>query len=114
MVSMQVLIGLPDNLVVSVLRSSQVPLLKQLSRLPQVLHMAALHAACPSIAADHLLRLRGKGVRNEDAEALGHLIASLSSLQHLNLQENRIGAEGARALGPHLATLSSQPGYSGI
>ena len=107
MVSMQVLISLPDNLVVSVLRSSQVPLLKQLSRLPQVFHMAALHAACPSIAADHLLQLRGKGIIKTDAEALGRLIASLTSLQHLNLRGNEFGAVGPMVLGPHLASLSS-------
>ena len=109
MVSVQVLMGLPDNLLVSVLRSSQMPLLKQLSRLPQVWHMAALHAACPRIAAHHSLQLRHmRGVfRKQDAEALGLLFASLSSLQHLDLRGNEIGEEGTRALSPYLANLLS-------
>ena len=63
---------------------------------------------CPSIAADHSLRLGGKGVSSkQDAEALGRLFASLSSLHHLDLSGNHFGNQGSRALGPHLAGLSS-------
>ena len=94
--------GLPNNMFVSVRRSAQIPLLKVLSRLHPVLHMAALHAACPDIAADHfLLLMHMKCVfSQQDAEALGPYPASLSSLYHLNLCRNRIGSEAARALGP--------------
>ena len=111
MVSVQVLMRLPDNLVVSVIRASQIPLHKQLSRLPHVLHMAALHAACPSIAADHSLRLWDTKMRGmfitQDAEVLGRLFTNLSSLQYLDLHGYYFGEKGARALGPHLAKLSS-------
>ena len=108
MVSMQVLMSLPDNLLVSVLRSSPMTLIMQLNSLPSGLHVAALHAAHPSIAADHSLKLGNKKLLiNPDAEALGRVIARLSSLQHLELQDNCFWKQGARALGPHLAKLSS-------
>ena len=108
---MQVMMGLPENLVISVLRSSRWPLLEQLSRLPDVLHMLALHAACPGIVADQSLRLQGGNysprVCIRDAEALGRVLSRLSTLQHLNLGRNNFGHEGAAALGPHLARLLS-------
>ena len=105
-VSVQVLIDLPDNLLVSVLRSSQMPLFKQFSRLPHVLHMAALHAAYPSIAFKHKLRV-SNAFSEQDAEALGRLFARLSSLQQLGITWSRFTDAGARALYPHLASLSS-------
>ena len=108
-VSVQGLMGLTGNLRVSVLRSSQMPVLKQLSRLPRILYMAALHSGCPSIATDHSLRLGDmKGsFSKQDVDALGRLFASLSSLQHLDLHGNKFGDAGARTLGPQLANLSS-------
>ena len=109
LVTMQVLMNMPENLLVTVLRSSMMTLLKQLNRLPSGLHMAALNASHPSIAAEHSLRLEiMKGVlRKQDAEALGRIFARLSSLQHPDLHGNSLGTEGAIALGPHLAGLLS-------
>ena len=45
--------------------------------------------------------------RDEGARALGPHLTSLSYLPPLDVSWNHIGAEGVRALGPHLANLSS-------
>ena len=53
MVLVQILRGPPDSLLVSVLRSSRVSLGTQLSRLPRLLHLVALHAKFPGCGDKH-------------------------------------------------------------
>ena len=56
-------------------------------------------------------RLRNESVNSfmspQAASALGSQLAKLSCMQHLDLSNNRIGADGIKSLGPHLAKLTS-------
>ena len=56
-------------------------------------------------------RLRNESVNSfmspQAASALGSQLAKLSCMQHLDLSDNRIGADGMKSLGPHLAHLAS-------
>ena len=133
-ISMQVLEDLPDDLVISVLRASSTPLAKQLKALPQVFHTSALHAAFLNILAARALRVEcvgdlgphladliylaatagllqldlcNSGCVGSVLESLAPHFSSLSSLQHLTLRDNSVGAAGMRALAPRLASLST-------
>ena len=133
---MQVLKQIPENVLISVLSASTTPLNDQLFLLPNHLHEAAVHAAFPSIqasrsldlASNHKLdatrctalymwlwpflakitslTLRGRSLMRS-LSGLGPNLASITSLQHLDLAHNSLGDSGATMIGPHLASLSS-------
>ena len=59
-VAMQALQQLPESLVISVLSECRQSLPEQLSFLPPALHVAAIHAAFPSIYAQRSLTLNSQ------------------------------------------------------
>lgn len=87
MVSLQVLEALPYSLLQSILSASLLPLAHMLTVLPKQLHVAALYATYPSIAANNTLKLSRRDVlaNKPTVSRLWELISTLSSLQHVSV-----------------------------
>ena len=122
MAAVQVVRGLPESVLASVLRASATPLPVQLSMLPQAYHQLAVHAAFPSILDDRSINLEYRFLQDDVAVAvcpclhkltslqlrgvarniktLALHLTSLTALQQLDLRGNKLCAEVVRTLGP--------------
>ena len=120
--AVQVVRGLPESVLASVLRTSATPLPVQLSMLPQAYHQLAVHAAFPSILDDRSINLEYRFLQDDVAVAvcpclhkvtslqlrgvarsiktLALHLTSLTASQQLDLRGNKLCAEVVRTLGP--------------
>ena len=98
---------MPENLVVSILRACRDPLLVQLSMLPHGFHVAAIHAAFPSISAKRSLHLVPRLLGDSRVTVLLPSIASFTELQTLVLGFDRLDGATVHALGPVVGKLAA-------
>ena len=106
--ALQALQGMPESLVISIMRTCRHPLLMQLSMLPHAVHVAAIHAAFPSISAERSLHLSPTLLGDSRVTVLLPSIASITTLHTLVLKFTHLDAAAINAVVPAVGKFAAQ------
>lgn len=103
---MQGIEELPEDLMISVLAASPRPVMRYLSILPPSKHVAAVHAAYPSIKSRFQMNIPGRAASSHNAEKLWALLPLVGRIHELSVEDSFMDVLGVTRLAPYLVQLT--------